>query len=290
MNYEGQICRGPMERSSYMLPVAVGCSYNQCRFCTLFRHLSYRELPMEQIEEELLRVKNLGGNPKTVFLGDGNAFGLSTDRLLQIADLIHRYFPACSSIHMDATVTNIRGKKDEELKALEAAGVRHLYLGIESGLDDVLRYMHKDHTLDQAYEQIDRLKNAGLIYDAHIMTGVAGRGRGQENARHTAEFFNKTGPSRVINFSMFVSRRAPLYQEMLSKAFLPADELENLKEERLLLELLSADAGPIIYDGFHDHIEFRVRGTLPEDRQKMIDKLDSAIALYEDREPIYAIS
>ena len=66
MNYEGQICRGPMERSSYMLPVAVGCSYNQCKFCTLFRHLKYRELPMEQIEAELERVRSLGGNPKHV--------------------------------------------------------------------------------------------------------------------------------------------------------------------------------------------------------------------------------
>ena len=77
MNYEGQICRGPMERSSYMLPVAVGCSYNRCKFCTLFRHLKYRELPMEQIEAELERVRSLGGNPKHVFLGDGNAFGLA---------------------------------------------------------------------------------------------------------------------------------------------------------------------------------------------------------------------
>ena len=59
MNYEGQICRGPMERSSYMLPVAVGCSYNQCKFCTLFRHLKYRELPMEQIEAELERVRSM---------------------------------------------------------------------------------------------------------------------------------------------------------------------------------------------------------------------------------------
>ena len=79
MNYEGQICRGPMERSSYMLPVAVGCSYNRCKFCTLFRHLKYRELPMEQIEAELARVRNLGGNPMRVFLGDGNAFGLGTN-------------------------------------------------------------------------------------------------------------------------------------------------------------------------------------------------------------------
>ena len=59
MNYEGQICRAPMERSSFMLPVTVGCPYNQCKFCNLFRHLRYRELPAEKIEEELKRVKDV---------------------------------------------------------------------------------------------------------------------------------------------------------------------------------------------------------------------------------------
>ena len=52
MNYEGQICRGPMERSSFMLPVEVGCAYNGCKFCTLFKHLKYRELPMEQKQKQ----------------------------------------------------------------------------------------------------------------------------------------------------------------------------------------------------------------------------------------------
>ena len=81
MEYEGRICRAPMERASFMLPVMVGCSYNKCKFCNLFRRLKYRELPLEQIEAELLRVKRLGGSPKTVFLGDGSAFDLHTTRL-----------------------------------------------------------------------------------------------------------------------------------------------------------------------------------------------------------------
>lgn len=210
MIYEGQICRGPMERSSFMLPVAVGCSYNRCRFCNLFKHLKYRQLPMEQVEEEILRVRALGGDPETVFLGDGNAFGLETGHLLEIAGKIRRSFPSCRSINMDATVTNIRLKSDEELRALAAAGVGHLYLGIESGLDDVLGIMEKDHTLEQAYEQIQRLRAAGLIYDAHIMTGIAGRGRGLENAEATAEFFNRTRPERIINFSLFLMAGTPV--------------------------------------------------------------------------------
>ena len=105
-----------MERSSFMLPVAVGCSYNRCRFCNLFKHLKYRQLPMEQVEEEILRVRALGGDPETVFLGDGNAFGLETGHLLEIAGKIRRSFPSCRSINMDATVTNIRLKSDEELR------------------------------------------------------------------------------------------------------------------------------------------------------------------------------
>ena len=289
MNYEGQICRGPMERSSYMLPVAVGCSYNRCKFCTLFRHLKYRELPMEQIEAELERVRSLGGNPKHVFLGDGNAFGLATKRLLEITDLIHRYFPGCQAINMDGTITNIQAKSREELLALRKAGICHLYLGIESGLDDVLRYMGKDHNLDQAYRQIDRIQRAGFIFDAHIMTGIAGHGRGLENGTATAEFFNRTQPQRIINFSMFLFRSAPLFQEAQAKTYIPATELENLQEERLLLELLKTD-GPLAYDGFHDRIEFRVRGTLPDDRKNMLNKLDLAIEGYRDHEPVIAVT
>ena len=162
MEYEGRICRAPMERASYMLPVMVGCSYNKCKFCNLFRDLKYRELPLEQVEEELQRVKNLGGNPRKIFLGDGNAFGLKMDRLRAILDLIDKYFPDCQMINMDATVTSIRLKSDEELQELYDRKVRHLYLGIESGLDDVLKFMRKEHTQDQAYKEIAKIDSQYL--------------------------------------------------------------------------------------------------------------------------------
>lgn len=288
MQYEGQICRPPMERASYMLPVAVGCSYNACTFCTLFKHLSYRELPREQIEAELQRVAAAGGDPKTVFLGDGNAFGLATERLLWILERIHHYFPSCQCVNMDATVTNISQKSDGELKALAEQGVRGLYLGIETGLDDVLAFMRKDHNLQQAYEQIGRLKAAGLVFNAHMMTGIAGHGRGLENAEATAAFFNRTQPEKVINFSIFHHKRAPLYRDIEAGRFVPADELENLREERRLLELLKVP--DLRYDGFHDvAVEQRFRGTLPRDREKLLAQVDKAITYWETQPPVQAI-
>lgn len=286
MNYEGQICRAPMERSSFMLPVTVGCPYNQCKFCNLFRHLRYRELPAEKIEEELKRVKDIGGSPTKIFLGDGNAFGLKTERLFWILERIQSYFPDCRTINMDATVTSILQKSEQELKRLAEYGVRHLYLGIESGLEDVLTFMKKDHTVSEAYEAIERLQAAGLIYDAHIMTGVAGRGRGRENADALARFLNQTHPAHVVNFSMFIHREVPLYREIENGNYVPADELESLREEKRLLEQLNI---PVKYEGFHDYLQIRVRGKLPSDQEKMVGKLETFIKKYEAKPPIYAL-
>lgn len=286
MKYEGWICRAPMERASFMLPIAVGCSYNACKFCTLFKHMRYRELPMEQIEEEILRVKDANGNPKRVFLGDGNAFGLATEKLLSILDMIHTNFPACEGINMDATVTNIHEKSDEELRKLKEAGVDELYLGIESGLDDVLTFMVKDHDLKQVYDAIERLHATGLNYDSHMMTGIAGKGRGIENAIALAEFYNKTNPRKIVNFSLFLHREAPLYKDIAEGRFEPADELENLQEERKLLELLNLE--DVKYDSFHDFCGVRIRGIFPQDKEKMLAKLDKAIEEYKNKEPVYA--
>ena len=287
MDYEGQICRSPMERSAFMLPIAVGCSYNACKFCGLFKHLRYRELPLEDIEAEIIRVSSVGGNPKRVFLGDGNAFGVPTENLLTVLGWIRKYFPACEGVNMDATVTNIREKSDEELKALKDAGVDQLYLGIETGLDDVLAFMHKDHNLAEVYEAIERLHKAGLDYDSHMMTGICGKGRGIENAEAIAEFYNRTNPRKICNFSLFLHTKSPLYRDVEKGNYVPADELENLIEERRMLELLQIQ--DVEYDSFHDWVNVRVRGKLPQDKEKMLAKLDKAIEELKDKEPIYCI-
>ena len=145
--------------------------------------------------------------------------------------------------------------------------------------------MKKDHNLQQAYEQIARMKKSGLIFNAHMMTGIAGKGRGIENAEATAEFFNRTKPHRVINFSIFHHKRAPLYRDIEAGRYVPADEQENLREERRFLELLDVEG--LHYDGFHDVvIEQRFRGVLPRDKEKLLDKVDKTIARWENEPAI----
>lgn len=279
MEYEGQICRSPMERASFMLPVAVGCAHNRCRFCMLFKHLQYRVLPLEQVQAEIDRVSAVGGAPRRIFLGDGSAFCLPFERLEDILLRLRAAFPDFESVAMDATVRSVLQKSDEELRRLHELGVTDLYLGIECALEDVLAAMEKGNTLKEAEEAIERLHRAGIGYDAHIMTGICGHGRGEENALALAAFFQRTKPLRICNFSLFLHMNAPLWQDVIAERYIPSDELENLREELVLLRNLDGLCAD--YDGMHDDLPFRVRGKLPADRESMCRKLEEKITEME---------
>ncbi len=269
MEYEGRTCRAPGERASFNLPVTVGCSYNRCKFCGLFKDLEYREIPMEQIEAELKRVKGLGGDPAVVYFGDGNAFHLKAEQLVTILNMVHSYFPGCREIRMDSTVPDIMAKTNEELKTLADLGVRCLYIGIETALPDVLKLMNKCHTLPMAYEAIERIHKAGIDYAAHVMSGVAGKGRGLENAEALAAFVNETRPVLVVNFDMFPDH---MEEDISSGRFVPADLTESLDECRRFLELAEVDG--MGYDASFGFPPDRVWGTLPKDREKMIAAIE----------------
>ncbi len=294
MDYEGQICRAPMERGTYKLPVMVGCIYNQCHFCDLFKHLKFRIIPLSEVEDDIRRVYEAGGSPRKIFLGDGSAFALGTEHLLKILELIHKYFPDCNEINMNATVTSILRKSDDELRALGANGVRHLYIGLESGLEDVLAFMNKGNTVDQLREAVLKMQKYGLCFDAHMMTGAAGRGRGAENAAATAAVLTELRATSATNFSMFIHYSTPLYQDILAGRFVPASEYENLVEARELITRIcdqreEAGGHTMKYEGFHDFIAFHVWGILPRDRDKIIAKLDQVIAEFKTKQDVISI-
>ena len=288
MEYEGVICRPPMELGAFLLPVAVGCTHNQCTFCAFYKDKSFRIIPLEEVEAELTRASETGRIPRRIFLGDGNPFVLPTDRLLTILDMIRRHFPEMPPVHMDATVANVAGKSDEELRALRVAGVRKLYIGIECGDESALSKLKKGFSLSQAKEQTARLLAAGIDCGAHLMLGCSGQGKGHKTALRTAELLNDTHPTDIINVEMFVHPGTELFRQISAGEFIPAGTLESLEEERTLIENIRVGVN---YDGFHGWHEFHVWGQLPEKRTTMLRKLDAAIVrcraeMETDHEPV----
>ena len=250
MSYKGSICGVTTERFTCKIPVSIGCPYNKCAFCVFYKHLNYQELPLESIEAELARISEAGGKPSRIMLGDGNPLWLPFDRLQQIFQMIEHYLPSCSEICSDATILAIEGKTDAELAWLAEHGYRMAYVGIESGLDDVLEFMRKDHDNRQAREQIARLHKAGIDFSAHIMTGVAGAGRGIENARATAALVNELRPTHICDFTMGVGPVTELGAMEEEGLFVQASALEHLLEMREFVSLLDVPQTPLFFEGY----------------------------------------
>ena len=154
MNMTGIVYRPPYEANSLLLQVTLGCSHNKCTFCYMYPDVRFKVCPMEEVEADIEEAARYCPNVKRVFLEHGDAFVLSAERLLKIADAIHRKLPKAETIAMYASIQNIKTKTDEELRQLRAAGIHGLDIGVESGLDAALSYMNKGHTAEEAREQL----------------------------------------------------------------------------------------------------------------------------------------
>ena len=269
MHYTGTIYRPPFEARSLLLQVTTGCSHNKCSFCTMYRDEPFRVEPLEQIEEDLAEARQYVPNITRVFLENGDPFALSADRLEQIAVMIHTYLPRVETIAMYASVKNVIGKSDDELRRLRNLGINELNIGVESGLDEALTYMNKGYTSEQAKYELNRLKSAGIDYGANIILGCAGPERRHENAVATAALLNETKPYLIFTGTIHSDPGCPLYEDMQSGRFVESTFGEYLDEEEELLELL--DLTDCYLFGLHPSNIVTMHGNLPEDKAAMLD-------------------
>ena len=275
MRYEGTTYRPPPEADTPLLQVTVGCSHNRCSFCAMYRDVTFRRIPMDQIEANLQELRGIFPKAERLFLVNGDAFALKTCTLKAIAEKIHRVFPECRTISMYASIHNIKVKSDRELAELRDLGINDLYVGIESGWGKVVEHINKGHTVTEAERQLDRLSRAGIRHIANLMLGVAGLGNGQANAKLTAEFLNRTRPSLIWVGTLAVFEGTQLHTEMAQGAFTPATELEILEEEKALIGEIELEN--VRFYGVHPTNAVRVSGRLPQDKGKMIAAIDEGI-------------
>ena len=212
------------------------------------------------------------GQITRVFLENGDPFALSADRLLQIADLIHRYLPKVETIAMYASIKNIIGKSDEELCALKKAGINELNLGVESGLDEALLLMNKGYTTDEAKKELLRLRAANISWGANVIFGSAGAGKGIENAEATAALLNATKPYLIFTGTVHADPGCPLYDDIKNGAFAEGTFGEYLDEEERFLSLLDLEG--CYYFGLHPSNVVQLQGWLNRDREKLIQSLN----------------
>lgn len=239
MKYRGLIYRPPLEVYSYLLPVTEGCSHAKCRFCSLYRNINFRLLTLEEIESRLAALDENHKWIERVYLVGADPFTLSIKLLEPIIITIKNFLPNVKVITMNATIKNIKTKTDRHLKRLKDLGVSDLYVEIDSGLDDVLKYFRRGNTVSGALEQCLRLNYSGIRHIDRILLGTAGSGRHVEAAAATAELLNVIKPAAIWLDVMAIFPDAKIFDDIKAKKFIPARALEMLLEEKFLLENLN---------------------------------------------------
>ncbi len=277
MKFTGTTYRPPVEAmlGTELLQVTVGCAYGKCGFCTMYGD-KFKMEKLSQVEKDLQELRSYNHNIRRIFLVNGDAFVLSTNRLRTLTDLIIEYIPEVEVITMYASVSNVRSKSDEDLLEIRKMRINDLWMGIETGLDESLRYINKGHTLDEAIEQVGRLNKAGIRHCDAYMLGVAGHGKGIENAEATAKFINQSGALLIWFGTLGLFEGSPMSQAAKSGDFIPATEREIVEEEIRVLELITVDNVP--FYGIHPTNTSSVQGLLQRDKQELISHLKEYLA------------
>ena len=256
------------------------------------RTFRFRMSPLEEIEADLGEAQLWGTDPmvllsarlqglprpegpRRVFLVGANPFVLQAKRLEHIAELIRRYLPTVETIGCFARVTDVGLKSDEDLRRLRSLGYDGLTVGVETGDDEALAFMNKGYKARDIVEQAGRLDGAGISYTFFYLAGISGAGRGAEGALRTAEAFNQIHPKRVGSSMLTIFPNSELYHEIQAGNWKEESELEKLGELKVLIESLNI---PTRFETEGASNLVRVRGDLPEDRERLAGYLENLIA------------
>ena len=254
------------EVRTMMVPVTTGCAYNRCAFCSMYKGDSYNEVPLDEIEYELSN-----GDPYTdrVFLTGADPLWVGYERMSKILKMIRKHFPYCGCAAAYASVKAIRKYSVEELTELHKLGLGLLYVGFETGSDEVLKYVKKGHTAEQAVEVGKKLNEAKIPFNSIIMYGIAGKGKCVENARETAKMLNQFDSNKIVTMNLTIFETTELAEKVAEGAFIPAGLTEKLEEIYALVEGLEVKR-TTEFDTSHATNIVRMKKILPGEKEELL--------------------
>ncbi len=278
IRYVEPVFRPPSEAESLILPVTDGCSWNQCTFCEMYTapQKKFRARTEDEVLESIrLTGQRYAGDIRRVFLADGDALVLPTRRLLAILDAIKTHLPAVRRISSYCLPRNLGKKSQGEIDDLAAAGLKMVYVGAESGDDQVLAAVAKGETFDTTCAALDKLGMAGITRSVMILNGLGGRALSAQHADHSARLANATQPEYLA--TLVVS--FPTGEQRLRAGF---PGWEPLSQPELFVEMerfLSAlELKRTIFRSDHASNWLVLKGTLGADKGRLLQQVRQAIA------------
>lgn len=284
--------RPPSESQSLLVRVTRGCGWNKCFFCGLYKGMKFSIRSVDEILDDIKTYYEYYGKSGVVFnscfLQDGDAFYLATKDLIKIIKAIKKYFPSISTITSYARCDSILTKSENELQELYSYGLNHLYRGIESGSDLILKNINKGITSEQIIESGKRSKKAGMILSDFTLLGIGGKSLSEENAKETARVINAVNPNYIRVHHVAIKPKTKLGNDLEKGLFELQSEEEIVREQRIFIESLD-DIDSYYVNEHIVNLLLEVRGKLPNDKKKMINIIDKYLFLSKEERLNFAI-
>jgi radical SAM superfamily enzyme YgiQ (UPF0313 family) len=239
-------------------------------------HKRFKPKPIAQIEEELASLSRAGYRVRRVFLADGDAMSLSVRRLKEILVLIQRYYPDVLRVSSYCLPRNLKNKSVEELSELRELGLKLMYVGCESGDDEVLRLVEKGETYQSSLSALKKIKQAGMKSSVMILNGMGGSHLSEQHALASAKLMNATQPeylsTLVVNFP---PGGEAVYAKNFAGRWKKLEQLELFREMEIMLEHLELEK--TIFRSDHASNYLVLKGTLGKDKTALLDIVRAAI-------------
>ena len=277
MRYEGQIYRPPSEADAYILQATIGCSWNHCTYCDLYREKSFR---VRALDETLQDVRSageaFGERVRKVFVADGDALVLDLEHWETILNAIRAAFPQVKRVSAYATAMNVNEKSPEDLRRLRELGLSLLYMGPETGDDVTFKRIAKGSNFDEHVEAARRAHDAGMKVSAIFLLGAGGTERTHEHAEASAKLITAMDPEFVSALTLTVIPGTPIAKLQASGRFTLPSVPRMLEELRTIVN----EAAPTgaVFRTNHASNYLPLAGRLPADRNRIVAVLDKALA------------
>ena len=284
--YDMPLYRPPSEGNNLIIQATLGCSFNHCTFCSMYKSKDYVERPLDAVFADIEAAARDWPGAHRVFLADGDALALSTGNLIAILDRLAETFPALARVSAYATPKNLTEKSVDELAELKAKKLSLVYLGIESGSNAVLKRIIKGASQKTFIRALTNAREAGLKVSATVILGLGGTDHWEEHAAETARLINAEPPTFLSTLQLHVEPEA--YGEFMAAQKGPfrfQDDEAILAEQERLISLIDPPR-PVIFRSNHASNCLALAGNLPKDRDKLLAQIawarDNRAALRPD--------
>lgn len=278
-DYDTPVFRPPSEADSFILRVTRGCAHNSCTYCNMYRGVKFEKLSDEQIMRQIAIAYSVDRDGvRKVFLADGDALVLPTERLLKILYTLKKYFPNLEKVSSYAAPGDILRKSVDELKQLREAGLQLLYYGMESGDSQTLKDIRKGVNGEQSIEVGKRVRAAGMDLSIMIILGIAGVPSSERHALATAHAINEIKPNYLSALSLMLYRGSELKDQFERGEFTPLPPYGLMEELKVIVEHLDLpETEHMVFRSNHVSNYIRLAATLPRDKDLLLKDIDRSI-------------